>query len=95
MIARVQFINGDLTGATETYRAVENRFPDNLEAKNILKHISMMQQQESYLGYRKTRQKILEEIDREWERPKVFDRQIEDLQEARNKSSEIEVALIN
>ena len=90
MIARVQFINGDLTGATETYRAVENRFPDNLEAKNILKHISMMQQQGSYLGYRKTRQKILEEIDREWERPKVFDRQIEHLQEARNKSSEIE-----
>ena len=56
MRAKVQFINGDLTGATETYRAIETRFSDNLEAKNMLKRISMMRQQESYLGYLKTRQ---------------------------------------
>lgn len=36
-----------------------------------------MRQTESYLGYIKTRQEMLEEIEREWERPKVFDRQIE------------------
>lgn len=90
MRAKVQFINGDLTGATETYRALETRFSDNLEAKNMLKRISMMRQEESYLGYLKTRQEMLEEIEREWERPKVFDRQIEDVQEARNETSALE-----
>ena len=90
MRAKVQFINGDLTGATETYRAIETRFSDNLEAKNMLKRISMMRQQESYLGYLKTRQEMLEEIEREWERPKVFDRQIEDVQEVKNESSALE-----
>jgi general secretion pathway protein D len=90
MRAKVQFINGDLTGATETYRAIETRFSDNLEAKNMLKRISMVRQQESYLGYLKTRQEMLEEIEREWERPKVFDRQIEDVQEARDETSVLE-----
>ena len=93
MRAKVQFINGDLTGATETYRAIETRFSDNLEAKNMLKRISMVRQQESYLGYLKTRQEMLEEIEREWERPKVFDRQIEDVQEARDETSVLESKL--
>lgn len=90
MRAKVQFINGDLTGATETYRTIETRFSDNLEAKNMLKRISLMRQQESYLGYLKTRQEMLEEIEREWERPKVFDRQIEDVQEVQNETSDLE-----
>ena len=90
MRAKVQFINGDLTGATETYRTIETRFSDNLEAKNMLKRISQMRQQESYLGYLKTRQEMLEEIEREWERPKVFDRQIEDVQEVQNEASDLE-----
>ena len=90
MRAKVQFINGDLTGATETYRAVEAKFPGNLEAKEMLKRISFMRQEESYLGYLKTRQEMLEEIEREWERPKVFDRQIEEAQEAKNEATELE-----
>ena len=90
MCAKVQFINGDLTGATETYRAVEAKFPENLEAKEMLKRISYMRQEESYLGYLKTRQEMLEEIEREWERPKVFDRQIEEAQEAKNEATELE-----
>jgi general secretion pathway protein D len=77
MRAKVQFINGDLTGATETYRTIETRYSDNFEAKEMLRRISGMRQTESYLGYIKTRQEMLEEIEREWERPKVFDRQIE------------------
>ena len=32
----------------------------------------------------------VEEIEREWERPKVFDRQIEDVKEAQNETSELE-----
>jgi general secretion pathway protein D len=90
MRAKVQFINGDLTGATETYRTVETKYSDNFEAKEMLKRISMMRQQESYLGYLKTRQEMLEEIEREWERPKVFDRQIEETQEAQSEATDLE-----
>jgi len=93
MRAKVQFINGDLTGATETYRVVETRYSDNFEAKEMLKRISQMRQQESYLGYIKTRQEMLEEIEREWERPKVFDRQIEETQEVEEGPSNIEAKL--
>jgi len=90
MRAKVQFINGDLTGATETYRVVETRYSDNFEAKEMLRRISSMRQKESYLGYIKTRQEMLEEIEREWERPKVFDRQIEQAQEVEEGPSNIE-----
>jgi general secretion pathway protein D len=93
MRAKVQFINGDLTGATETYRVVETRYSDNFEAKEMLKRISQMRQQESYLGYIKTRQEMLEEIEREWERPKVFDRQIEKTKEVEEGPSNIEEKL--
>lgn len=93
MRAKVQFINGDLTGATETYRVIETRYSDNFEAKEMLKRISQMRQQESYLGYIKTRQEMLEEIEREWERPKVFDRQIEETQEVEEGPSNIEAKL--
>ena len=93
MRAKVQFINGDLTGATETYRVIETRYSDNFEAKEMLKRISQMRQQESYLGYIKTRQEMLEEIEREWERPKVFDRQIEEIQEVEEGPSNIEAKL--
>ena len=90
MRAKVQFINGDLTGSTETYRVIETRYSDNFEAKEMLRRISSMRQKESYLGYIKTRQEMLEEIEREWERPKVFDRQIEQAQEVEEGPSNIE-----
>ena len=88
MRAKVQFINGDLTGATETYRAVEAKFRKTLRQKKCQKNF-YMRQEESYLGYLKTRQ-AFEEIEREWERPKVFDRQIEEAQEAKNEATELE-----
>lgn len=93
MRAKVQFINGDLTGATETYRVIETRYSDNFESKEMLKRISQMRTKESYLGYIKTRQEMLEEIEREWERPKVFDRQIISAQEIEEGPSEIESKL--
>ena len=65
MRAKVQFINGDLTGATETYRTIETQFSDNYEAKEMLKRIARMRAEESYLGYLKTRAEMLEEIERE------------------------------
>ena len=93
MRAKVQFINGDLTSATETYRVIEPRYIDHFEAKEMLRRISKMREKESYLGYIKTRQEMLEEIEREWERPKVFDRQIEETQEAEEGPSNIEQKL--
>ena len=93
MRAKVQFINGDLTGATETYRTVETRFSDNYEAKEMLRRIAMMRQEESYLGYLKTRQEMLEEIEREWERPKVFDRQIDEIEKVKEGPSRLEEKL--
>ena len=44
MRAKVQFINGDLTGSTETYRVIETRYSDNFEAKEMLRRISSMRQ---------------------------------------------------
>jgi general secretion pathway protein D len=79
MRAKVQFINNDLTGAEETYRLIEARYSDNFEAKEMLRRMSRMRQQESYLGYLQTREAMLEEINREWERPKVFERQTDDV----------------
>ena len=93
MRAKVQFINGDLTGATETYRTVETRFSDNYEAKEMLRRIATMRQEESYLGYLKTRQEMLEEIEREWERPKVFDRQIDEIEKVKEGPGRLEEKL--
>jgi len=93
MRAKVQFINGDLTGATESYRTIETRFSENYEAKEMLKRISRMRSEESYLGYLKTRQEMLEEIEREWERPKVFDRQIDEVEKVQEGPSNLESKL--
>ena len=90
MRAKVQFVNNDLTGATETYRAIETRYSDNYEAKEMLRRISKIKQEESYLGYLKTRQEMLEEIDREWERPKVFDRVVEETADVKDVTSKSE-----
>ncbi|MDE0578133.1 MAG: hypothetical protein OSB39_14385, partial [Opitutales bacterium] len=79
MRAKVQFINNDLTGAQETYRLIEARYSDSYEAKQMLLRIAKVRQEESYLGYLQTRESMLEEINREWERPKVFERQIDDV----------------
>lgn len=93
MRAKVQFVNNDLVGATETYRAIETRFSENYEAKEMLKRISKIRQEESYLGYLKTRQEMLEEIEREWERPKVFDRVVEETSDVQDVTSKVEEKL--
>ena len=51
MRAKVQFINNDLTGAEETYRLIEARYSGNYEAKQMLRRIAKVRQEESYLGY--------------------------------------------
>ncbi|MDA8775165.1 hypothetical protein N9N13_05500 [Opitutales bacterium] len=58
-----------------------------------MKRIARMRGEESYLGYLKTRQEMLEEIEREWERPKVFDRQIEEVEKVKEGPSNLESKL--
>lgn len=94
MRAKVQFINGDLTGAAKTYQNIITRFPDrSLEAKQMLGKIAKMREQQSYLSYVKTRQEMLDEINTEWERPMIFDTQIEETREVQVSTSEIEEKL--
>ena len=76
MQGRVRFLAGDLTGAVEVYRTIETRFPDNNEAKSMLRRISVLRESDSYLGYQKTKAEMLEWIRYEWELPKVFDRSV-------------------
>ena len=83
MRAKVQFINGDLTGATETYRVIETRNSDNFEAKEMLRRISSMRQKESYLGYIKTRQEMLEEIERSGKGPKFLTAKLKKLRKSK------------
>ena len=89
MRAKVQFINHDLSGAQETYRLIEARYSDNYEAKQMLRRISRYRQEESYLSYLQTRESMLEEINREWERPKVFERAVDEAEPVRETSNKL------
>ena len=70
---RTQFINGDYDGAVRAFREAESRDPNNMEAKrlstNAVRLIGKIQKQNVY----NTREQMLMEVDRQWERPKVFD----------------------
>ncbi|MDQ8208658.1 hypothetical protein QEH52_14120 [Coraliomargarita sp. SDUM461003] len=70
---RAQFLNGDLEGASGTLKEVEARDANNTEAKllqtKIAEIVTAIHKQNLY----KTRSQMLSEVDRAWERPKVFD----------------------
>ena len=51
-----------------------------------------MKEQESYLGYLKTRQEMLEEIEREWA-SKSFQREVEEVQEVQEGPNKLEEKL--
>ena len=50
--------HGDLTGATETYRTIETKYADNLEAKEMLKNI-LHEATRELSGYLKARHERL------------------------------------
>ena len=89
MQGRVRFLAGDLTGAVESYRMIETRYPDNNEAKAMLRRISELRESNSYLGYQKTRAEMFEWIRYEWELPKVFDRQLTKVGEVQVRESPV------
>ncbi|MGB0409084.1 MAG: type II secretory pathway, component PulD [Opitutales bacterium] len=70
---RAQYFNGDYDGAQATFKEVEARDANNMEAKlfqtRIAEHLSVAHKQNQY----KTRAQMLTEVDQQWERPKVFD----------------------
>ena len=70
---RAQYLNGDFGGATSTFKEVEARAANNPDAKlyqtKIAEVLGGIHGQNLY----KTREQMLTEVDRSWERPKVFD----------------------
>ncbi|MGB0257869.1 MAG: hypothetical protein ACPGES_04365, partial [Coraliomargarita sp.] len=70
---RAQFLNGDYDGAAATFKKVEARDANNAEAKlfstKIAEILSEVHSQTLY----KTREQMLSDVGKQWERPKVYD----------------------
>jgi len=70
---RAQFLNDDYEGAAATFREVEARDTNNTEAKLFQSKIASILGEIHKQNLYKTRSQMLSEVDRGWERPKVFD----------------------
>ncbi len=70
---RAQFLNGDYDGAAATFKQVEARDANNAEAKlfstKIAEILAEIHDQTMY----KTREQMLSDVGKQWERPKVYD----------------------
>ncbi len=73
---RAQYLYGDYEGAMQTFSEVEAIQPDNREAKAFQMRIGDELNRGGYLDYAKTRSQMLEEVNRAWQRPKVFQRDL-------------------
>jgi general secretion pathway protein D len=69
---RGQFLAGDYSGAETTFKDVETRDPNNAEAKNFQRRIAEMRRSGGWIDREKTREQMLEEVSRSWQRPGVF-----------------------
>jgi general secretion pathway protein D len=69
---RDQFVAGDYSGAETTFKDVETRDPNNTEAKSYLFRIAEMRREAGVIDRTKTREQMLEEVSRSWQRPGVF-----------------------
>lgn len=76
--ARSQYLFGDYQGAQKTLKEIETRDPDNVEAKALQVHIAEELDKRGIQDYNKTRAQMLEEVNRSWQRPQVFDIQVRD-----------------
>lgn len=74
---RAQMLYGDLEGATQTFREVEARDPTNAAAKALQVKVTQILKETSYLDHTKTRDEMLQEVARTWQRPQIFDREAE------------------
>ncbi len=69
---RSQYLAGDINGAEITFKDVETRDPTNAEAKNFLRRIAEARRDAGWLDREKTREQMLVEVTRSWQRPGVF-----------------------
>jgi len=72
---RAQYLNGDYDGASATFKEVEARDSNNSEAKLFQTKIAEILGGIHKQNFYKTREQMLTEVDRNWERPKVFENQ--------------------
>ena len=71
--ARAQMLYGDLEGASGTLREIEARDPTNSPAKALQVKIMQQLKDTNYLDHTKTRDEMLQEVARSWQRPQIFD----------------------
>lgn len=74
--ARAQMLYGDIEGSRATLREVETRDPSNAQAKALQIEILSQQKQTSWLDHRKTRDEMMQDVDRSWQRPQIFERDV-------------------
>ncbi|MBC2594684.1 type II secretory pathway, component PulD [Ruficoccus amylovorans] len=70
--ARAQMLYGDLEGSAATLREVEARDPNNSAAKGLQIEIMQQLKDSNYLDHSKTRDAMLQEVARSWQRPQIF-----------------------
>lgn len=78
---RAQMLYGDYSGASQSFREVEARDPGNSAAKALQIKIAQLQGKTGYLDHSKTRSEMLQEVNRSWQRPQVFEREAVGVQE--------------
>ncbi|MGE9293986.1 MAG: type II secretory pathway, component PulD [Puniceicoccales bacterium] len=71
--ARAQMLYGDLEGASATLREIEARDPTNPAAKGLQIEIMQQLKDTNYLDHSKTRDEMLQEVARSWQRPQIFE----------------------
>ena len=79
---RSQYLAGDIDGAQETFRAIETRDPDNAEAKKFLLRIAREKSDVGGLNREKTREQMIEEVTKSWQRPGIFHERRSDVESA-------------
>lgn len=69
---RFQYLGGDFEGALSTFQELERRFPDHPDAKMFQLRIQQSLAENAHLNREKTRQEMLNEVNRSWQRPRIF-----------------------
>ena len=70
---RAQLLYGDLSGAQQTISEIEARDPFHAGAKSLQMKIAELRGAASKMDRYKTRQQMIQEVERSWQRPQVFD----------------------
>lgn len=71
--ARAQMLYGDIEGSKTTLREVEARDPGNAQAKALQVELLSQQDGTAWLDHQKTRDEMLQEVSRSWQRPQIFE----------------------